>query len=46
LGYSSEKDALHIVVALDSEEDMLWVITVYKPSPVEWNEGFARRIRK
>ena len=31
------------VVAIDDEDDMLWVITVYEPTPVEWRDGFRER---
>lgn len=43
LGRTSKGRPLHTVVALDSEEQILWIITVYEPSMEEWEEGFRRR---
>jgi hypothetical protein len=34
---------IHGVVAIDEEEPMLWVITVYEPDLSEWEEGFEKR---
>jgi len=42
-GHIKDKKPLHIVVSLDLEEERLWVITVYNPSPDEWEKGFKRR---
>jgi len=36
---------LHMVVADDEEEAMTIVVTVYRPSPASWEEGFRRRKR-
>jgi hypothetical protein len=30
-------------VAIDEEEPMLWIITVYEPDLFEWEEGFEKR---
>ena len=46
LGYTSQKRPLHVVVALDTEEEMGWIITVYQPSSKEWEEGFRVRRRR
>lgn len=46
LGYTFERRPLHVVVALDLEGDMAWVITVYQPSDEEWEEGFRKRREK
>ena len=43
LGYTSDGRAMHAVVAIDEEEPMLWLITVYEPSFSDWEEGFDRR---
>jgi len=43
LGYTTKRRPLHIVVAVDPEEAILWVITVYEPKPEEWEEGFKKR---
>ncbi len=45
LGYYAKK-ALHIVVAVDEKEKILWVITVYEPSPEEWKEDLKTRRKK
>ena len=45
LGYTLNMRPLHVVVALDPEEEMVWVITAYQPSEEEWEEGFRRRKR-
>jgi uncharacterized protein DUF4258 len=45
LGYD-KKDPLHIVVALDQENRLLWIITVYKPTLEEWEAGFKIRRKK
>ena len=43
LGYTGSNRPLHAVVALDEGEDMLWIITVYEPTLLEWEEGFEKR---
>ncbi len=35
-----------MVIAVDNEDNMLWVITVYRPDPNEWENGFTRRTSK
>jgi hypothetical protein len=42
LGYDGT-EPLHIVVALDEEHDLLWIITVYKPTSDEWENEFKKR---
>ncbi len=46
IGYTRTEEPLHIVIAVDNEDNMLWVITVYRPDPNEWESGFTRRIRR
>lgn len=47
LGYTQQHHRpLHIVVAVDKNEALLWVITVYEPSLTEWEEGFKKRRRR
>ena len=46
MGYTRTEEPLHIVIAVDNEDNMLWVITVYRPDPNEWESGFTRRIRR
>ena len=36
-------EAIHILVALDREGDIVRVITVYRPDPAQWEAGFMRR---
>ena len=43
LGYTKMRRPIHAVVAIDEEEPILWVITVYEPDLSEWEEGFERR---
>jgi hypothetical protein len=43
LGYTKDGRALHLVIALDEAEPMIWVITVYEPNLGDWEEGFERR---
>jgi len=34
---------IHLVVAVDLPDEMLWVVTVYEPSYEEWETDFRRR---
>ncbi len=43
LGYNSQHRAMHVVVAVDENDQMLWVITVYEPTLDEWEVGFKTR---
>lgn len=43
LGYTSKKRNVHVVVAVDKDEPMLWVITVYLPTTEEWDGEFRKR---
>ncbi len=43
LGYTENNRVLHTVIALDEGEEMLWIITVYEPTLLEWEEGFKKR---
>jgi len=36
--HPSKQKIIHVVVALDINDQMLWVITVYIPEPEEWEE--------
>jgi len=42
LGYTRGTEPLHVVVALDNEDNMIWIITLYRPEPGEWANGFTR----
>jgi hypothetical protein len=49
VGYTRKKRAIHAVVVIDEEdkeEGMLWIITVYEPNILEWQEGFEKRREK
>ena len=39
-----EDRPLHVVVAIDVKEQMLWIIAAYEPGFEEWEQGFKRRI--
>ncbi|TRZ88390.1 MAG: DUF4258 domain-containing protein [Methanosarcinales archaeon] len=43
LGYTENNRAVHAVIATDETEEMLWIITVYEPTILEWKEGFEKR---
>ncbi len=42
LGYYNN-EALHVMLAVDEAEEMLWIITAYKPSLKEWMEDYKTR---
>jgi len=49
VGYTRKKRAIHAVVVIDDqnkEEGMLWIITVYEPNILEWQEGFEKRRKR
>jgi hypothetical protein len=33
-----------VVVAEDSETDILMVVTAYEPDPLQWDAGFKRKV--
>jgi hypothetical protein len=35
---------IHVVVAEDSEADILVVVTSYEPDPIQWDSGFKRKV--
>ncbi len=43
MGNTENGKIIHAVVAIDEDETMLWVITVYEPNRNEWEEGFDKR---
>lgn len=45
LGYSNKKP-LHIVAAISNIDNILLIITVYKPNTDEWLPGYTERKRK
>jgi len=46
LGATIKGKLLHIVVAIDSDFKMLWIITVYEPSLDRWEEDYRTRRKK
>ena len=36
-------DNLHCVIGLDRKDDNIRIITVYRPDPLKWDEGFKKR---
>lgn len=42
LGYYKNQP-LHVMLAIDEIENILWIITVYKPTLDEWRENFKSR---
>jgi|WetSurMetagenome_2_1015567.scaffolds.fasta_scaffold1711201_1 hypothetical protein len=43
LGYTNKDRPIHIVVALDEAQEMLWIITAYEPDLEEWEPSFRVR---
>lgn len=43
LGWLATGEPLHAVIALDEVNDRLFVVTVYKPSPEEWEDDWRTR---
>jgi hypothetical protein len=43
LGCTDTGRIIHAVIAIDEDEPMLWVITVYEPNLIDWEEGFEYR---
>jgi len=35
---------IHVVVAEDSEDGILIVVTAYEPDPIQWDSGFKRKV--
>jgi len=43
LGWTRSRP-LHVVVAEDSEDGILIVVTAYEPDPVQWDSSFKRKV--
>ena len=43
LGYTENKKPLHINLAIDTIDEMLWIITVYRPDKNLWTADYKRR---
>ncbi len=35
---------LHVVVAEDSEDGILIVVSAYEPDPIQWDSGFKKKV--
>ena len=42
-GYTENKRPLHLVVAINENEEQLIIVTVYEPNPIKWLNNFSRR---
>jgi len=45
-GLTEKQEPIHIVIAIDFDDQIIWVITVYYPHREEWEDGFKRRKTK
>jgi hypothetical protein len=43
LGWIEDRP-LHVVVAEDTADGILIVVTAYEPGPVQWDPGFRRKV--
>ena len=43
LGWLETGEPFHAVIAIDEGKDRLFVVTVYKPSPEEWEDDWRTR---
>lgn len=43
MGRSAGGKVIHAVVAIDEDEQMLWIITVYEPTLADWEADFEKR---
>lgn len=43
-GRNQEGHPLHIVVAVDSHNQKIIVVTAYEPDPRKWTDDFSRRL--
>ncbi len=43
LGYTEKKKPIHINLAIDEIDEMLWIITVYRPGKKLWTADYKRR---
>ena len=43
LGWLATGEPFHAVIAVDEVNDRLFVVTVYKPSPEEWEDDWQTR---
>ena len=43
LGFTETGRPIHAVAAVDLDDKMLWLITVYEPTSAAWFEGYRKR---
>jgi len=43
IGYTGKKKPLHINLAIDDIDEMIWIITVYRPDKNLWTADYKRR---
>ena len=45
LGWLVGQQPVHAVVAVDESSDRIFIVTVYRPEPRRWEDGYRRRKR-
>ncbi len=43
LGYTKQREPLHLVYAVDEIEEKVYIITIYKPDQRKWQKDYKRR---
>ncbi|MBS1253679.1 MAG: hypothetical protein MAG451_02732 [Anaerolineales bacterium] len=43
LGYLDDDHPVHVVVAIDTDQDRILIVTVYQPSEQEWEDDWRTR---
>ncbi len=46
MGYTKRNKPLHINLAIDAIDEMLWIITVYRPDKKLWTADYKRRQKR
>ena len=46
MGYTKKHTPLHINLAIDAIDEMLWIITVYRPDKKLWSADYKRRQKR
>ena len=46
LAYFEDRRPLHVVIAIDEQNDRLIIVTVYQPNSEEWNDDWRTRKTK
>ena len=42
-GLTEKQKPIHLVIAIDTDDQIIWVITVYIPAQEVWEAGFKKR---